>query len=264
MQFSSSVFENKDALAKLAALNPLAEGAAAAAGSSTSASARAGGRTIKSSSGTTVGADRIGGAFTPEADAKWIKERDDILNAAIARTASLYEALDKPAITVTLPDGKQIAGQAHVTSPLDIATGIAKGLANSVCVASVKYSKRYPGVADVVEMATNPDGDEEAEGAEAEWEIWDVNRPVEGDCDLQLIKFDDPRGKEVFWHSSAHILGEALEGLYGARLTHGPPTENGFFYDSYMGENCTPRRTAAAPRSHRCVAAWPPRVCVCV
>ena len=56
-------------------------------------------------------------------------------------------------------------------------------------------------------------------------------------CQLQLLKFDEPQGKEAFWHSSAHILGQALESTCGARLTHGPPTDAGFFYDSYMGEN---------------------------
>ena len=39
----------------------------------------------------------------------------------------------------------------------------------------------------------------------------------------------------MFWHSSSHLLGQALEELYGAWLTHGPPLDNGFFYDSYMG-----------------------------
>ena len=71
--------------------------------------------------------------------------------------------------------------------------------------------------------------------AQEEWELWDVCRPLEGDCELKLHKFDEPEGKEVFWHSSAHILGEALEMLYSAQLTHGPATETGFFYDSYLG-----------------------------
>ena len=79
------------------------------------------------------------------------------------------------------------------------------------------------------------DGDASAADAEAEWELWDLLRPLEGDCELLLHKFDGARGKQVFWHSSAHILGEALEVLYGARLAHGPPTENGFSYDTYMG-----------------------------
>ena len=47
----------------------------------------------------------------------------------------------------------------------------------------------------MVEMGVNPDGDEDT--SEAEWELWDVGRPLEGDCELQLLKFDDPRGKEA-------------------------------------------------------------------
>jgi len=52
-----------------------------------------------------------------------------------------------------------------------------------------------------------------------------------------LLKFEDPLGKQTFWHSSAHILGASLEAVYGSYLCIGPPLENGFFYDSYMGEN---------------------------
>jgi threonyl-tRNA synthetase len=65
--------------------------------------------------------------------------------------------------------------------------------------------------------------------------VYDMFRPLEGDCELKLLNFADPEGKIVFWHSSAHIMGEALENLYGAYLTHGPPLELGFFYDSYVG-----------------------------
>ena len=45
--------------------------------------------------------------------------------------------------------------------------------------------------------------------------MWDVNRPLEGDCELQLFKFTDELGKETFWHSSAHVLGETLENEFG-------------------------------------------------
>ena len=89
----------------------------------------------------------------------------------------------------------------------------------------------------------------------AEWELWDLSRPLEGDCELQLHKFDDDKGKEVFWHSTAHILGEALESLYGARLTHGPPTDGGFFYDSFMGANSvTPEMTSALEKKVKQIA----------
>ena len=65
--------------------------------------------------------------------------------------------------------------------------------------------------------------------------MYDSFRPLEGDCELKLITFEEIDGKMVFWHSSAHILGECLEREYGVHLCHGPPTEAGFFYDAYCG-----------------------------
>ena len=235
-----SVYNNPDALAKLAALNPPTPLVTAAASTAASGGAgrKDGKRTIASSGAKVSGAERIGGEFATQADPPWLKDRDAVLENIIARSKSVIDGLDKPPITITLPNGTTQEGQAFVTSPFDVAMGISKGLANDACVASVRYSKRLPSPfeAGMVAMATNPDGDADAEGS-AEWESWDMSRPLEGDCELELIKFGDDRGKEVFWHSSAHILGEALESLYGARLTHGPPTEGGFFYDSYMGSN---------------------------
>jgi threonyl-tRNA synthetase len=67
------------------------------------------------------------------------------------------------------------------------------------------------------------------------WELYDCFRPLEGDCEIKLLTFDDPEGKMVFWHSSAHILGESMEREYGVHLCHGPPTDSGFFYDAYCG-----------------------------
>ena len=67
--------------------------------------------------------------------------------------------------------------------------------------------------------------------------MWDISRPLEGDCELVFFDFDDPIGKETFWHSSSHVLGQVLENQYGVKLCHGPPTDNGFFYDSYTGKD---------------------------
>ena len=67
-------------------------------------------------------------------------------------------------------------------------------------------------------------------------EIYDLHRPLEGDCTLELVGFDDKVGKTVFWHSSAHILGAAIERYYGSHLCIGPPLSKGFYYDSYMGD----------------------------
>lgn len=65
-------------------------------------------------------------------------------------------------------------------------------------------------------------------------ELWDLDRPLEGDCQLKLLKFDDEEGKYVFWHSTAHLMGEAMELAYGGCLCYGPPIESGFYYDMYL------------------------------
>jgi len=115
-------------------------------------------------------------------------------------------APDKP-IKVTLPDGKVLDGIAGKTTPMDIALSIAKGLADNAVVAKVNG------------------------------QLCDLGVPLEEDCNLELFKFDSPEGKKVFWHSSAHILGQALERLYGCRLCVGPPLDDGgFYYDAEMGD----------------------------
>lgn len=63
--------------------------------------------------------------------------------------------------------------------------------------------------------------------------LWDLKRPLETDSSLEFIQFDDADGRKVFWHSSAHVLGSALELLYGGLLSNGPPIESGFYYDIF-------------------------------
>ncbi|PIO25271.1 hypothetical protein AB205_0130530, partial [Aquarana catesbeiana] len=65
-------------------------------------------------------------------------------------------------------------------------------------------------------------------------ELWDLDRPLEGDCTLELLTFDNEEAQAVYWHSSAHILGETMEDYYGGCLCYGPPIENGFYYDMFL------------------------------
>lgn len=68
-------------------------------------------------------------------------------------------------------------------------------------------------------------------------EVWDASRPIDNDARLQLLTWNDPEGKSTFWHSSAHLLAEALEALYpGIKFGIGPPVDNGFYYDVDPGE----------------------------
>ena len=67
-------------------------------------------------------------------------------------------------------------------------------------------------------------------------ELWDLDRPLEYACHIKYIPFSSLEGRNVFWHSSAHVLGEAAECHYNCLLTHGPPVEQGFFYDMAIAE----------------------------
>jgi threonyl-tRNA synthetase len=109
-------------------------------------------------------------------------------------------------INITLPDGsiKQVESG---TSAMDIAMGISEGLARNVLSASVNG------------------------------EVWDANRAITTDSTLTLHTWNDKEGKMSFWHSSAHIMAEALEALYpGVKLGIGPAIDNGFYYDIDLGD----------------------------
>ncbi len=109
-------------------------------------------------------------------------------------------------INITLPDGsiKQVESG---TSAMDIAMGISEGLARNVLSASVNG------------------------------EVWDANRSITNDSTLNLHTWNDKQGKISFWHSSAHIMAEALEALYpGVKLGIGPAIDSGFYYDIDLGD----------------------------
>ncbi|XP_025243016.1 threonine--tRNA ligase, cytoplasmic isoform X4 [Theropithecus gelada] len=113
---------------------------------------------------------------------------------------------DSKPIKVTLPDGKQVDAESWKTTPYQIACGISQGLADNTVIAKVNNV------------------------------VWDLDRPLEEDCTLELLKFEDEEAQAVYWHSSAHIMGEAMERVYGGCLCYGPPIENGFYYDMYLEE----------------------------
>ncbi|KAL9111474.1 MAG: hypothetical protein Q9227_004152 [Pyrenula ochraceoflavens] len=75
--------------------------------------------------------------------------------------------------------------------------------------------------------------------------LWDLDRPLEeeNDTTIHLLSIKDTDGRSVFWHSSAHVLGEAAEHEYGCRLSHGPPTDQGFFYDMALDQESSVQET---------------------
>lgn len=109
-------------------------------------------------------------------------------------------------IKITFPD-QSVKEFAKGTTPLQIAESISPRLAQDVLAASINGQE------------------------------WDLSRPINEDAAIKLFKWDDPEGKHAFWHSSAHLLAEALQELYpGIKFGIGPAIENGFYYDVDPGD----------------------------
>ncbi len=104
-------------------------------------------------------------------------------------------------INITLPDGS-VRSYERGTTGLEIAKSISEGLARNVLAAKMNG------------------------------EVLDLSRPIQADANLQLLTWADKEGKSTFWHSSAHLMAEALEALYpGVKFGIGPAIENGYYYD---------------------------------
>ena len=108
-------------------------------------------------------------------------------------------------INITFPDGA-VRQYPKGATALDVAKSISEGLARKVLAADVNG------------------------------QVWDATRPIEEDVVLKLLTWDDNGGKSTFWHSSAHLMAEAIETMFpGVKFCVGPPVENGFYYDIDLG-----------------------------
>jgi threonyl-tRNA synthetase len=181
----------------------------------------------------------IGGEFDPTAFAKYQADRLNIFEKYWQESEEAISLKPKNSITITLPSGDIKTGVSFTTTPYDVAKTISQGLADSIVIAKVFYFNKVEDdqviACDEDEEATSEQHKASSSEVEGEGELWDLQRPLIGDCKLKLLKYDDPEAKIVFWHSSAHILGAAIEATFGAHLTIGPPIQSGFYYDSYMG-----------------------------
>ena len=109
-------------------------------------------------------------------------------------------------IKITLPDGSVKEFEKGINS-MDVAKSISEGLARKV-------------------LATKVNG-----------EVWDTSRPINNDASIKLLTWDDAEGKSTFWHSSAHLMAEAVEAVFpGVKFWVGPAIEKGFYYDMDLGE----------------------------
>ena len=108
-------------------------------------------------------------------------------------------------INITLPDGA-VKQYPKGSTALDIAKSISEGLARKVLAADING------------------------------QVWDATRPIEEDATLRLLTWEDTGGKSTFWHSSAHLMAEAIEALFpGGKFWVGPAVDNGFYYDVDLG-----------------------------
>ncbi|PKA59163.1 Threonine--tRNA ligase, mitochondrial [Apostasia shenzhenica] len=152
------------------------------------------------------------GASNPSKDESYldavIKKRIGLFESIQAQQIAYRQSIGGEPIKITLPDGTIKEGKKWLTSPLDIAKELRGGWASSALIAQVNDT------------------------------LWDMARPLEGSCELKLFKFDSNEGRDTFWHSSAHILGQSLEVEYGCKLCIGPCTTRGegFYYDAFYGD----------------------------
>ncbi|XP_030948621.1 threonine--tRNA ligase, mitochondrial 1-like isoform X2 [Quercus lobata] len=116
-----------------------------------------------------------------------IPKRIQLFQSIQAKLLTECLSLSSDPIKITLPDGTVKEGKKWVTSPLDVAREISKSLAANALISEVN------GV------------------------LWDMSRPLESDCELKLFTFESDEGRDTFWHSSAHILGQvsSLQGEHG-------------------------------------------------
>ena len=127
------------------------------------------------------------------------------MHTCLAKKASHSRLFIKDMIKITLPDGAE-REYAQGSSALDIAKSISEGLARKVLAASING------------------------------QVWDVSRPIEKDSSLKLLTWDNMEGKSTFWHSSAHLMAEAVEGMFpGVKFWVGPAIDKGFYYDMDLG-----------------------------
>ncbi len=109
-------------------------------------------------------------------------------------------------INITFPDGAVRQYENGVTA-LDVAKSISEGLARKVIAANVNGK------------------------------TWDATRPINEDATVKLLKWEDAEGKSTFWHSTAHLMAEAVESMFpGVKFWVGPPVDNGFYYDMDLGD----------------------------
>ncbi|ODV94343.1 hypothetical protein PACTADRAFT_4287 [Pachysolen tannophilus NRRL Y-2460] len=139
----------------------------------------------------------------------FIEERIKLYDEIKAKYDAEVASKERLPIKITLKDGTIKEGISWETTPFQIAKDIGPSFLDRTIISKING------------------------------ELWDLERPIEKDSSLEFFDFDTPEGKAVFWHSSAHVLGEACECNLGAHLCYGPPIDDGFFYDMAIDDGAT-------------------------
>lgn len=136
---------------------------------------------------------------------KFINERNVFFEKLQQEYNEKVASMSPKPFNVILKDGSIKEAISWKTTPMDIAKDISKSFAEKQCISKVNG------------------------------ELWDLERPLEGELNesikVEFFDFESEDGRKVFWHSSAHVLGEACECNLGAHICLGPPTDDGFFYE---------------------------------
>ena len=132
---------------------------------------------------------------------EFIEHRIRIFDELKSKYDAFVASQPRLPIKVTLTDGRIIDGLSWQTKPVEIAKSLDPSLPDRLIICKVNG------------------------------ELWDNGRPLEGNCTLEFLDWEHEEGRAVFWHSSAHVMGESCERHYGCHLCLGPPTEDGFYYE---------------------------------
>lgn len=202
-------------------------------------------------------------AFQCQQNAAFLQERlhiwSELKESAVSALASKEIDIHLHGSSKDVP----LSGIAYVTRPLDIMPKLsAKERQHNPFIAVRVFALNHADSSEMSEDLVDADDDNSVSDAEEQFEshahlsqllnacdgsdaclaasksyiLWDLSRPLEYSCSLEFVRFEDKEGQHVFWHSSAHILGQALELEFGGHLTVGPALKDGFYYDVFVGE----------------------------
>lgn len=162
----------------------------------------------------------------------FLQDRLELFDRLKARQDEELAKKPREPIQITMPDGSVKEGTSWETTPGDIARAISNSLYKRTVVARL-------------------DGDND--------KLWDLDRPFEASCRLELLDFTDPTGKMVFWHSSAHVLGEACERRFGCSLCIGVSSSSSPSSCS-RGQPVADRHCASLPSTTDSITRWPSQI----